>query len=590
MFVTGSFIDTADFDPGPGAFGLTATSAPGHSAAFVLRLTTAGLFQGARGFAGNTQSSDSLTIAAGPTGVIWLGGQFAGTLVMDGFTLTNNSTGHASFVAKLNGLGAVVFAASFGPEADVRGVAVDAAGDAIFAGSFRGAVDLNPGPGSLVFSTATGYFEGFVLKLNPAGGFVWARRFASAPNGRTFAAKVAVDRGGNIYTTGLFTGTTDFDPGVTVFNLTSASQSHDVFVSRLDAAGAFLWAGRQGGPTYDDGRGVSTHGGCPGSPTRVHVTGGFSTTGDFNPTVGTAYLTSAGELDMFTAQLSFQNFALAQHLYVSTDLRVLRYDAWGPTLQTPTVFAPVPAVEPFRPRGLTFGPDCNLYVNNAGDNRVMRYRGTDGAQMPSAGNTGAGFVSSQSGGLGSPYGLKFGADARLYAASSAGASSGVLRYEGMTGASSANFTGANPPPSVLGVTFGGPAGDLYVTSGHDVLRYDRQSGALVASWNLAKDPLGNTHYDLTFGPGGDLYVTAFETNKVLRFDGVTGAPLADFVTAGSGGLSGPTGLAFGPDGRLYVISSGTKQILRYDGTTGAFVDVFASGGGLVLPTYLTFGP
>src|SRR5262249_37645274 len=57
---------------------------------------------------------------------------------------------------------------------------------------------------------------------------------------------------------------------------------------------------------------------------------------------------------------------------------------------------------------------------------------------------------------------------------------------------------------------------------------------------------------------------------------------------GSGGLNQPIGEAFGPDGNFYVCSYGTNQILRYDGTTGAFIDVFASGGVLNGPIFLTF--
>ncbi len=46
---------------------------------------------------------------------------------------------------------------------------------------------------------------------------------------------VAVDAGGNVYTTGHFRGTVDFDPGAGVTNLISAG-SEDVFVQKLDAA------------------------------------------------------------------------------------------------------------------------------------------------------------------------------------------------------------------------------------------------------------------------------------------------------------------------------------------------------------------
>ena len=44
---------------------------------------------------------------------------------------------------------------------------------------------------------------------------------------------VAADSSGNVYTTGYFTGTVDFDPGPAIFNLTAAGNS-DIFILKLD--------------------------------------------------------------------------------------------------------------------------------------------------------------------------------------------------------------------------------------------------------------------------------------------------------------------------------------------------------------------
>ena len=583
--VTGRFSGTVDFDPGPGVVNLAATN-PVYGI-FVLRLNNAGIFQWARSFGGSNFGSEGTCVVADSAGAIYVGGGFTGIMAMGSFTLTNSGSLYAGYVAKLNSAGTVVFADSIQPpEVLVKSIALDPGGNVVVAGAFNGGTDFDPGPG--IFTLNAIAIDAFVLKLNPSGSFAWARRFGGSTNNSTWAFAVATDSNSNIYTTGQFESTTDFDPSAAVFNLTAIGIWSDNFISQLSPSGAFMWTGKQGGNLADTGLGIAVHG-CYGTPTQVNVTGRFEGTGDFDPTVGTANLTSSGSSDMFTAQLTFPSFSVSQHLYVSSQGRVLSYPAWGPPLSSPNIFVPLGSGGPSQPTGLTFGPDCNLFVSNFSSNQVMRYNGSTGAPLPSAGNTGAVYLSSQSGGLVTPHGLTFGTDGRLYV-SSIGTTSDVLRYDGVTGAFNINFTANNPPVHARGATFGGLAGDLYVTSGRDVLRFNRITGGLVTSWNLATDPGAITHYDLKFGPGGDLYVTAFETSKVLRFNGTTGAPMADFVPAGSGGLNRPTGLAFGPDGNLYVSSTGTNQILRYNGTTGGFIDIYASGGGLVAPSYLVFGP
>lgn len=87
--------------------------------------------------------------------------------------------------------------------------------------------------------------------------------------------------------------------------------------------------------------------------------------------------------------------------------------------------------------------------------------------------------------------------------------------------------------------------------------------------------------DLTYGPGGDLYISSgntLENSAILRYNGTTGEFKGVF--AARNGLLRPYGSAFGPDGNFYVSSFLGDQILRFNGTTGQFVDVFASGNGL----------
>ena len=83
--------------------------------------------------------------------------------------------------------------------------------------------------------------------------FAWAGQLAADAS----PGDVAVDASGNVYTVGNFSGTVDFDPNPAhgTFNLTSAG-GRDAFISKLDAAGNFVWAKRLGGGGSDGGFGL----------------------------------------------------------------------------------------------------------------------------------------------------------------------------------------------------------------------------------------------------------------------------------------------------------------------------------------------
>ena len=65
---------------------------------------------------------------------------------------------------------------------------------------------------------------------------VWAKQ-----TGGSSCISIGIDANGNVYTSGNFYGTSDFDPGPDTYNMTSAGNS-DIFVAKFDACGNFVWA------------------------------------------------------------------------------------------------------------------------------------------------------------------------------------------------------------------------------------------------------------------------------------------------------------------------------------------------------------
>lgn len=300
VYAAGLFIREADFDPGPGTFVLTSQ---GGWNGFICKLDAQGNLVWARGLLGYSAYANDMALH--PNGsAVYVTGQFMNTVDFDpgpGEVLLTSSGLWDIYVLKLDASGNLLWVRQMiGPQSEAgHGIAVGSDGSSYTTGYFVGTVDFDPGDDTYNLTSAGGT-DIFVVKLDTEGVFSWAGAINSLGAYDEWGSDIALGSDGNVYFTGAFSETADFDPGPGTFLLTSAG-AHDIFISRLDSEGDFVWACSMGGTGDDAGTGIAV---VPDGG--VYTTGPFRETADFDPGPGTFPLTSVGSSDVFLSKLQLE--------------------------------------------------------------------------------------------------------------------------------------------------------------------------------------------------------------------------------------------------------------------------------------------
>jgi cold shock CspA family protein len=304
VYTTGLFQGTVDFDPGVGT---SIQTANGASDIFVLKLDVGGnflwvkVFGGPGGDAGITTSVDTF-------GNIYTAGYFEGTADLDpGAGITNlTSLGTSDvFVHKMDASGNLLWVKSFGGTVGEfpGSISIDGLGNVYLSGDFSGTIDLDPGVGVASFTSA-GFTDFYLQKLDSLGNFLWAKTFGDTDYDAGFGN--CVDARGDVYTTGYFRGTVDFDPGPGTANRTAMGIASNLYVQKIDPSGNLLWVKTIGGWASAIGYAITLD-----TLENIYVVGSFDYTIDFDPGSDTSNLISAGASDIFVLKMDH----LGNHLW-----------------------------------------------------------------------------------------------------------------------------------------------------------------------------------------------------------------------------------------------------------------------------------
>jgi hypothetical protein len=323
-FVVGDFRGTVDLDPGPDTLAFTSAGGPDL---YITKLDSMGqvLWGRAIGGSGFDRAQRVATLSDGSVVVV---GEYQGTVDFDPgpgqLLLTNDPFEVRTFILRLNADGDLVWAYNLGNGTLPFKVIVDTE-DRIYAGGyFQGVTDLDPGPGVLQ-TISNGGSDPWVVKLNPSGELIWARSFGGPAFDNLI--DIALDGFGHLLLTGGFSGNMDADPGPGTFILSApGANRRDVFVSKWDTTGSFIWA-RQFTTTSTNTTGLGV---CSDPWGNVITTGFFSGTTDFDPGPGTQIRN--GNYDLFVHKMDPNGEFLWVRNYPNPDLGTgeeVRSDADG---------------------------------------------------------------------------------------------------------------------------------------------------------------------------------------------------------------------------------------------------------------------
>lgn len=128
-----------------------------------------------------------------------------------------------------------------------RGINVSDDGYLYVVGEFAGMlVDFDPGPDTTLLESTV--LDGFIMKLDTSGNFIWAKKI-----GGTYfdgIEDIKSDADSNLIVIGYFSETADIDPGPAIYHVTSHGYI-DIFLLKLTRDGELIWVRTFGGIGQD---------------------------------------------------------------------------------------------------------------------------------------------------------------------------------------------------------------------------------------------------------------------------------------------------------------------------------------------------
>lgn len=248
-YITG-FTDSIDADPTSGTQYFK--SPTGFDNTLIVKLKPSGSLIWAKSLSGGFSSVNEFVVDSNSN--LFLTGQYRGIVDFDinaSVNTLNSGTSWNGYVLKLTSdtnFGFVKELTNSGSGIVPLDVFPTSSGDILMGGYYFGTTDFDPGTSTLSKTAVNSAGDAFILKLNANGNYQRVFSFGGVGVYNNRCSAIQEDTSGNLYFSGEFQDTVDFNPGSQISEMTSAG-TLDAFLlkttANLDYINSFSVGGNQ---------------------------------------------------------------------------------------------------------------------------------------------------------------------------------------------------------------------------------------------------------------------------------------------------------------------------------------------------------
>lgn len=280
ILITGAYMYTVDFNPGPGVNTLPFFF---DRDIFIAKYDPNGNYIWAKSINSfNYECGNCIQIDK--NGNILLAGEFGGSVDFDPGPgiLTLSSNGNMDiFFAKYSSSGDLIWAKNIGGQfnSDIVNCArLDNLGNIYLTGTFIGNADFDTGPSTAPISTYDNTWgDVFIAKYSTNGDFIWAKNITNSHEWEG-GLELQIGSDHSVYCTGRFM-VADFDPGPgQALEIANQGYDYNIYLAKYDSLGNYLWVKNIGGLQDDEGESLQLT-----SNDNIYLTGFYGGKTDFDP-------------------------------------------------------------------------------------------------------------------------------------------------------------------------------------------------------------------------------------------------------------------------------------------------------------------